>query len=206
MRKNNAYVLLSILLAGMNVYADSLSFYHEDQYYIAPGVSYDHFSDKRDLKNAAMASLTAGIVLSDQLSMEAFYGQAATTQHSGDEASRFYMYSASIIYHMQNASSDIYHPYVIMGMAITNQKDDESIGNTTLLGTTAGIGAEYFVNPSISIFTDVRNVYTFSGGKNDVIVNAGLKFLFDLPQEKEILLEPVKTDGAAGFYQLQQRP
>jgi len=205
MRRNNVYLLLSVLVVSVNVYADSLNFYHPNQYYIAPGVSYDYFSDKRDLKDAAMASLTAGIVLSDQLSMEAFYGQTATTQQSGDVASRFYMYSASIIYHMQNTSSDTYHPYVIMGMAVTNQEDDNSVGNTTLLGATAGIGTEYFVNSSISIFTDFRNIYTFSGGKNDAIVNAGLKFLFDVPQEKEISLEAAKTDGTSGFYQLQER-
>ncbi|MCD8542062.1 MAG: porin family protein [Gammaproteobacteria bacterium] len=205
MRRNSVYVLLSVFLVGVNVYADSPNLYDADQYYIAPGIAYDHFSDKRGLKNGAMANLSAGIVLSDELSIDAFYGQAASTQQSGDATTRFYMYSASIIYHMQNTPSDRYHPYIMLGMAVTNQEDHESVGNTTLLGTTAGIGAEYFVNSSIRIFTDIRNLYTFSGGKNDVIVNAGLKFLFDVPHEKEISLEPIKTDGVSGFYQLQER-
>jgi len=202
------FLLLSL---SSTIFAEANSVYKPGEFYIAPGVAYYHFSEKRDLQNAAMANLTAGLVVSDQLSLEVFYGQAATddTATSADKGTHFYTYSADGVYHFKPSADAVIHPYALAGIVITNQEDnDAASGNTTLLGVNAGVGLEYFVNPNISLFSDVRDIYTLSGGKNDLMLNAGIKFLFGGNPSVEAVNEepanPIETAGTAGFYQLQE--
>lgn len=205
---------IGFLLMGLSsvAFAAVDTIYKPGEFYVAPGVAYYHFSEKRDLQNTAMANLSAGFVVSDQLSLEAFYGQAATneTPSNLDESTRFYVYSGEGVYHFNPSADAIIHPYALAGLSVTNQADDNSAsGNTTLLGVNAGIGIEYFVNSNISLFSDVRDIYTLSGGKDDWMLNAGIKFLFDgnTAAETSAVTEPaapVETSGTAGFYELQE--
>ncbi len=205
LKRSAGFLLLSLSAAA---FADNV--YKPGEFYVAPGVAYYHFSEKRDLQNAAMANLSAGFVVSDQFSLEAFYGQAATeeTPVSTEDGTRFHTYWADGVYHFKPSSEATVHPYVLAGLGITNQNDDNaSSGNTTLLGVNAGAGIEYFVNSNISLFTDVRDIYTLSGGKNDWMLNAGIKFLFGGSANTKTapaLVTPVKTDGTVGFYELQE--
>lgn len=211
----NLKVSLSIIFLSVSVsaFSGAEAFYPLNEFYFSPGVAYYHFSEKRDLQNTAMANLSAGFVLSDQFSLEAFYGQAATneTPSSLDETSRFYIYSGEGVYHFNPEADAIIHPYVLAGLSITNQNDTAaSSGNTTLLGVNAGVGVEYFVNSNISLFTDVREIYTLSGGKEDWMLNAGIKFLFggnDAVEKKSenAADKPIETGGTEGFYQLQEQ-
>lgn len=181
-----------------------------NQWYVAPGVAYYHFSEKRDLQNTAMADASIGLVVSDQLSLEAFYGQAATEESSSrsEKSTRFYMYAAEGVYHFQPDAEAVIHPYLLAGISITTQDDNSTTaGNTTLMGINVGAGIEYFVNPDISLFADTRELYTFSGGKNDWIVNGGIKFFFGGSAHDSASVastSSVKTDGPTGFYQLQE--
>lgn len=196
---------LSSFVFFQSLMADSL--YHRGDYYFSPGVAYYHFSEKRDLQNAAMANLTAGFFVSDQFSLEAFYGQASTefSETASAENARFYDYSLGGVYHFETHSNLIFHPYFSTGFDVMNQNDNQAnVGNETLMGVHAGLGAHYFVNPHIAFFTELRNIYTLSGGKNDVMLNGGIQFLFDANVTEEASLPPAVTDGPSGFYQLQE--
>lgn len=204
-------VIVALLSLNATVFAAGAA-YNPGEFYFSPGVAYYHFSEKRDLQNTAMANLSAGFVVADQWSLEAFYGQAATneTPSNFDKSTRFYIYSGEAVYHFNAEADAIIHPYLLTGLSITNQEDsDHSAGNTTLLGMNAGVGVEYFVNPNISLFTDARDIYTLSGGKNDWMLNAGIKFLFggnDNQKAADTASEqPIETGGPTGFYQLQER-
>lgn len=209
---NSCIILLSL---SATAFADTSSntHYNPGEFYFSPGVAYYHFSEKRDLQNTAMANLSAGFVVSNQFSLETFYGQAATdeTPASLDKNTRFYLYSGEGVYHFTSAADEVIHPYMLAGLSVTNQNDNNaSSGNTTLLGVNAGVGVEYFVNSSISLFSDVRDIYTLSGGKNDYMLNAGIKFLFDGNSDTEKMSEnstdkPIETSGSDGFYQLQDQ-
>ena len=206
-------VVMLLLSASAFAADEANTMYKPGEFYVAPGVAYYHFSDKRDLQNTAMANLSAGLVISDQFSLEAFYGQAATneTPSSLDESTRFYIYSGEGVYHFNPSADAIIHPYMLAGLSVTNQNDNNaSSGNTTLLGVNAGVGLEYFVNSNISLFTDVRDIYTLSGGKDDWMLNAGIKFLFGGNDKVETASEnvadkPIETSGTTGFYQLQDQ-
>ncbi|MES2204696.1 MAG: outer membrane beta-barrel protein [Pseudomonadota bacterium] len=205
-------IVMLLLSLSASAFADNQANtpYKPGEFYVAPGIAYYHFSDKRDLQNTAMANLSAGLAISDQFSLEAFYGQAATneTPSNLDKDTRFYIYSGEGVYHFNPDADAIIHPYMLGGLSITNQVDNnDSAGNTTLLGMSAGLGIEYFVNPNISLFTDARDIYTLSGGKNDWMLNAGIKFLFGGNQKdnEKTPQQPIETGGASGFYQLQDR-
>lgn len=196
------FLLLSV---SSVVFADNM--YKQGEFYVAPGVAYYHFSEKRDLQNTAMANISAGIVVLNQFSLEAFYGQAATDELPSDlnQSTRFYAYATEGVYHFQPSADAVIHPYMLAGLSVTNQVESTtSSGNTTLLGVNAGVGIEYFVNPNISLFADVRDLYTLSGGKNDCMLNGGIKFLLGGNKPQVAPPPPEKTDGSTGFYELQE--
>lgn len=207
----NSYKLLLLLCLTVTVAsAENDYHYKPGEYYFAPGVAYYHFSSKRDLENSAMANISVGKVISEQWSIEAFYGQAATEElpSSLDQSTRFYTYAADGIYHFSSDANAVIHPYALAGLNMTKQEDDSpSAGNTTLLGANAGLGIEYFVNSNISLFADARDLYTFSGGKNDWMLNGGIKFIFGINDTEETAVvtdPPITTEGPTGFYQLQE--
>lgn len=208
MRKISLLIISSFLT--LPVFADSA--YQPGDYYIAPGVAYYHFSDKRDLQNAAMADLTAGYVVNQHFSLEALYGQVVTepTPNTDQPDTRFYAYWVDGVYHFQpNAEKqNSFYPYLLGGIGITNQNNDAmNSGNTILASVNAGAGLEYFINPKISFFTDVRDVYTMSGGKNDWMLNAGIKFVFDGEKTAPATVsapEATETTSTSGFYELQE--
>jgi hypothetical protein len=198
---------IGVLLLSISSAVLAEDMYKPGEFYVSPGVAYYHFSEKRDLQNTAMANISAGMVVSDRFSLEAFYGQAAAEESPSalNQNTRFYAYAVEGVYHSQPGVEALIHPYVLAGLNVTNQEDNStSSGNTTLLGVNAGVGIEYFVNSTISLFTDVRDLYTLSGGKDDWMVNAGIKFVFGGSQP-DVASSPVKTDGATGFYQLQEK-
>lgn len=206
LKKISAFLLLSLSACA---FAEEQTGYKPGQYYFAPGIAYYHFSEKRDLQNTALADLSVGLAITEQLSLEALYGQASTestpTQQNNNSV-RFYTYWMDGVYHFQSAEQTNFHPYVLAGLGITNQDNatSSSSGNSSLVGVNAGAGVEYFVSPSISVYTDVRDIYTLSGGKDDWMLNAGVKFLFgDSAKAAENTEKPIETSGATGFYQLQ---
>ncbi len=200
-------LIKSLLLFSFATSVVAESVYNPGEFYFSPGVAYYNFSDKRALQNSAMADISAGFIVSNQFSLEAFYGQASTEElpSNSDQHARFYMYSTNGVYHFNQDAQAIIHPYALAGLSITNQADNNTVsGNTTLLGINAGIGVEYFVNPSISLVADARDVYTLSGGQNDWMISGGIKFLFGGNTISETSVEPATTDGPTGFYQLQE--
>lgn len=211
MRLSIGFILLGLSASVFASESSTDHVYQPGDFYFSPGVAYYHFSDKRDLQNTAMANVSAGYVVSDQFSLEVMYGQASTeeTPSALNESTRFYMYSGEGVYHFSSDSEAAVDPYVLTGLTVTNQQDNaENAGNTTLLGLNGGAGIEYFVNPNISLFVDARDIYTLSGGKNDWMLNAGIKFLFGgkdpiEKNEEKVPDPPIETGGSVGFYQLQ---
>ena len=200
-------VLLSSAQLACSAEADaSETNYKEGGYYFAPSAGYYHFSDKRHLDSSAIAGLTLGYVLKDSLSIEAYAGKAAADSSDTGDGQNFYAYWLDGVYHFKS-NQDSFRPYVLAGIGLTNQDDDQVSGNTTLLSINAGGGIEYFISSNISFFTDARDIYTPSGGKNDLMANFGMKFMFEASTSTPIQasnFEPAKTKGTKGFYEFQE--
>lgn len=46
-------------------------------------------------------------------------------------------------------------------------------------GMNVGVGAQFFKSSGIALVVEARDVYTFSGGKNDVLLNGGVNFIWE---------------------------
>ena len=68
-------------------------------------------------------------------------------------------------------------PYALGGIGALsispNGNESSTQGNIN-----AGIGSQYFIDPSIAFRAEIKDLYTMTGGKNDVMINFGVTFLF----------------------------
>lgn len=199
-------LVLSVLLLPVIVSAR----YEVGQYGIAADIGYYDYSSKRHLDSSAISGATFSYVMAPNLSGELSYDGANPQSNKYDENQNFYSFMANGVYHFNKFDSD-FSSYAIAGLGVTDQRDDNDNGNTSLLNVNAGAGAEYFFSPSVSLFAQVVDLYTLSGGKNDLMAQGGIKCLLG-PKKKAVAPEQSKprpevtTQGTSGYYELQERP
>ncbi len=93
-------------------------------------------------------------------------------------------------------SFSVIEPYVSLGLGVLSIKYN---GNdaTNQANANAALGTQIFIDPSIAFRAEVRDLYTFVGGKNDVMVNAGMSFLFggETPRYKPVSYKGRRGEG-----------
>lgn len=205
-------LLLGLSLACMFSFkianAESYKNYQKGSYYFAPSVGYYNYSDKRNLDSSSIPGLTLGYAQNEKLSFDLYLGRASADSSDTGSGQSFYAYWLDGVYHFNN-NLDNFRPYALAGIGVTNQDDDQVSGNSTLLSINAGAGLEYFVNSNISFFSDLRDIYSPSGGKNDWMANFGIKFMFEaskppIAASDTAAVQPAETRGTTGFYELQE--
>jgi len=72
----------------------------------------------------------------------------------------------------------LFEPYALAGVGVTSIKAQNTNDPTNQANINAGIGSHFFIDPSISLNAEAKDVYTMSGGKNDVMLTAGITFYF----------------------------
>lgn len=195
-----------------NIHEDSGQFseknYQNGSYYFAPSIGYYNYSDKRNLDSSSITGLTFGYAQTEDMSLEVYMGRASTDSSDTGGGQNFYAFWLDGVYHFSNNLSS-FRPYVLAGIGVTNQDDDQVSGNSTLLSINGGAGLEYFVNSNISFFGDLREIYSPAGGKNDWMANFGIKFLFEASKSDSTYISDENnvssraTSGTQGFYELQ---
>lgn len=70
----------------------------------------------------------------------------------------------------------VIQPYLLAGIGVTGIHHNETAANNEG-NINAGLGAQYFVNPIVALRADARDLYTMTGGKNDILFTAGVSFL-----------------------------
>jgi len=184
--------------------------YEVGQYGVAANAGYYNYSTKRDLDNGAITGASFSYVMAPNFSGELSFDGANPQSSMYDENQNFYNYMADGVYHFTYPNSD-FSSFVVAGLGVTDQRDEHDNGNTTLLNVNAGVGAEYFFSRSVSLFAQAVDLYTLSGGKNDWVVQGGIKCLLghkenEKSQQAQSSRPQVTTQGATGFYELQERP
>lgn len=139
---------------------------------------YVFFANKRGLENTSTPTIQLGYEFNEKWAIQ--FGTTVINTNIKDEtvgsgAHGFY-YLLDGVYHM--ATYGHWVPYALGGIGVTslkvnNNNDPRNEGNIN-----AGIGTQYFIDDSITLNADARDVYTMSGGKNDVMLMAGVTFLF----------------------------
>jgi OOP family OmpA-OmpF porin len=75
-------------------------------------------------------------------------------------------------------SSRLMEPYILAGPGVTrldpNGSEAYSKGNVNV-----GVGAQIFIDKLIAFRLEARDIYTLTGGKNDVLLSAGVSFFLN---------------------------
>lgn len=149
----------------------------ENTAYIAPSVGYYHFSDKRDLDDDALWLLAGGFNFTSDWSVEAAYARIKTQSDTEPKPNvDINMYLFDLLYHFN--SDQNFEPYVLAGFGVLNIDDSTSNDPNDLVNGNVGVGLEYFFDRSVALRVDIRDLYTFSGGKNDLMATLGVRILF----------------------------
>lgn len=142
------------------------------------GGGYDRFDTKRNIDNTGVTYASLAYNLTTEWGVEALLGSFISTSHRPEDDGRQVrgaLFALDGIYRF--LPRNCFEPYVVAGPGATgmspNGYDAHVQGNVN-----AGVGAQYFISKSIALKVEVRDFYTFVGGKNDVFVNGGVSFLF----------------------------
>ncbi len=170
---------LVTLLAAMGTFMANSSVFANDRagaFSIRLGDGYYYFTSKRNMDNSSIPNLALGYDITDNWGLQvaaAFVNTNLKGAYGGDHVHGM-IYTLDGVYNFQQFGR--IEPYLLGGLGIVslkpNNNDPTSQGNVNV-----GAGVQYFMTDSISIGADARDLYTLSGGKNDLMLTLGISFL-----------------------------
>lgn len=136
------------------------------------------FADKRNLDNTSTPSLELGYEFNDKWGMKA--GWTTLNTHTKDSIPKMSVhgniYTVDGVYKF--TPHGYFEPYALAGVGVTSIKAENTNDPTNQANMNAGIGSHFFIDPSISLNAEAKDIYTMSGGKNDVMLTVGITFYF----------------------------
>lgn len=154
---------------------------------------YIFFAHKRDFQNTSTPTVELGYEFNEKWGTKLGATILNTdikgnVPHSGVHG---IIYTLDGVYKFDDHGN--FEPYVLAGIGVTSFKAANTTDDpTNQANVNAGIGAQYFIDPVIALNAEAKDVYTMSGGKNDVMLTAGISFYFG----GEKPAEPVLYKGA----------
>lgn len=143
------------------------------------GGGYDFFSSHRRIDNSGVGFAALGYNFTDHWGIEGlagFFNTKSTYPATYDQRVKGSMFAIDGVYHFSPYHS--FQPYVLAGPGVMgfnpNGTDANNEGNFN-----AGIGAQMFFTDRVALRAEVRDFYTFTGGRNDVFVSGGVTILFN---------------------------
>ncbi len=85
-----------------------------------------------------------------------------------------FLYTADGLYRFKPMS--VTQPYVLAGVGVLSLKPNANNG-VNQGNVNAGAGLQVFFKSWGALRAEVKDIYTLSGGKNDILINAGISFL-----------------------------
>lgn len=171
--------IICAVLAGLTVFCGSMAVASNNagDVTITPGLGYDFFAGKRNLHNTVVIpQLAVAYNFTDKWAIEAAYGRLNTSyNYSVGGSVDGNLYTVDGLYRFTLCPR--LQPYVSAGLGVLylNPNGTDATNQTNI---NAGVGAQLFMGHSVALRTEVRDLYTMSGGKNDVLLNLGVSFLF----------------------------
>jgi OOP family OmpA-OmpF porin len=137
-----------------------------------------YFAGKRDFARRANYNISLGWDFTQNWGVEGLYGHVST--HRTDDSSvdvgvKTYLLDA--VYHFPLASRPTVEPLFLAGVGVINTDDPSSSDAHSHNNANVGAGVEFFLNESFALRADVRDIYTFAGGANDIMANLSIRFL-----------------------------
>lgn len=178
MKKGFRLLPVSLLLAAISYSSITFAINAANNWTFTLGGGYDRFAQKRNIDNTGVTFGSLGYNFTDQLGLEALLGFFTTSSHQPQDNNRQIngtMFALDGIYRFH--AYRCFQTYVLAGPGILgmnpNGNDAHAQGNVN-----AGVGTQYFFSDKIALRLELRDFYTFIGGKNDVFINGGVSFLF----------------------------
>lgn len=145
------------------------------------GAGYDFFALKRHIQNTGIAYGALGYSFTDQWGVEAFLGFYNTrfkNAISDDRQINGTNFALDGVYHFAVRDNWI-QPFGLFGIGIIGMKPNGTSAHNEA-NINAGFGLQFFANQAVAVRTEFRDFYTMVGGKNDVMLDAGVTFFLDL--------------------------
>lgn len=144
--------------------------------------SYYHFADKRAMDNVAVPTLAVAYNFDPKWAIEAAAGLVNTNINPPKVPTQRgvhgFLYTVDGLYRFL-----VYgplEPYVSFGVGMTSFQYPTGTSEAKhQANLNAGLGTQIFFHDFIAFRAEARDIYTMSGGKNDVQLGLGLSFLFD---------------------------
>lgn len=167
------FSLLCMVLSPQVSFADSKA----NAVTLTLGGGYIFLSQKRDVKNTAVNSAALVYNFTDKWAMQLAADLINT--NSGDP-SKHHVHGFAYIWDMmyRTCSFRKIDPYVMGGFNIMSLKPISS-QQVNQGGMNVGFGAQFFKSRNIALSVEARDLYTFTGGKNDILLNGGVNFIWE---------------------------
>lgn len=143
------------------------------------GIGYDFFAAKRRIQNTGVPLVGLGYSFTDRWGIEGLLGIFNTNFKNSVNDQRQIdgtLVLVDGIYHFAPMREFI-EPHLLAGVGAMGMNPSRSDANNEG-NINAGAGVELFIHPSIAFRFDARDIYTWVGGKNDIMLDAGITFLF----------------------------
>lgn len=182
MNKLHALILTCLSAISLNSYAAAVYPGNEEGAFSISPVAGDFFlASKRHMNDAGVAMVILGYDFTKHWGIEGLLGGYNTdfkgNRYNG-ESIKGVLFAVDGVYRF-GPYYQVIQPYVLAGIGAIgmnhNNNDAHNEGNIN-----AGIGAQFFIYKAIAFRVEARDFYTWVGGKNDVMVDAGMTFLFNI--------------------------
>src|SRR5579872_3470577 len=176
--KNKKVVLacLSVIVLTANSYATADARPGAVSIRLADG--YIFFAKKRNLDNTSTPTIELGYEFNDQWGAKGGVTVINTNTSSAvpDHGVHGFIYTLDGVYKF--ASHGYFQPYALAGIGVTSVNSPNSDDPNNQANVNAGIGTQFFIDPAIALNAEAKDLYVMSGGKNDVMLTAGVTFYF----------------------------
>lgn len=187
MKKLQSLVLFGFSLAAISSYSTAFAADRAGAMSFTFGGGALHLASKRNLDNTGIGFAAIGYDFTNRWGIEGLLGVANTHYKRHERhlyrgrAVNLTLFSVDAMYHFTpcQPKCTAIEPYVMAGVGILGQNKGKSSANNQG-NINAGVGVAFFVDRSIAFRVEGRDFYTPVGGKNDVMLDAGISFLLDL--------------------------
>ncbi len=137
--------------------------------------AYYHFDSKRHINNSSLPNVALAYNFDERYAAELNIGVLNTNYHN-DTRLRGVLYTLDGLYRFTPHGH--FESYIIGGIGMWGLKPSINTQSQYQANVNAGIGTQFFADNMIALRLEARDLYTLSGGKNDVMVNFGVSFQF----------------------------
>lgn len=140
---------------------------------------YIFFAQKRHLENTTTPTIELGYEFNDKWGMKggATVINTNTTGNNPNTGVHGFIYTLDGVYKF--AQYEYFEPYALAGIGVTSVNPSTNTSDpNNQANVNAGIGTQFFIDPSIALNAEAKDLYVMSGGKNDVMLTAGITFYF----------------------------